>query len=339
MKPISISAISLLVLVLACRPEVGPPISLVSGPTILDVKGVPAEVDPTAGTMVAYEALAVDANGRVPGPSADITDPLLWVMCDQPKPPTQNNAVSSNCLDPFLLPGVVGTSATTYSAPVASNACALFGPSTPPAVDGQPSIRPRDPDVTGGYYQPLRVELLVPEDMRRAGMSTGDSLISFLLQRVQCGLANAKLTDVLQYNRDYTLNNNPVLASLTVQSPGVAPVDVPATPVAGAPIPVGSGQPISLAANWPADSVERYPALDVVTQQLAYHWESMRVSWYATGGRFTHDITGRGENENDMTFAENTWKPDAPGLVHMWLVLHDARGGSDFAAFDFEVGP
>jgi len=278
-------------------------------------------------------------NGRVPGPTADITDALLWVMCDQPKPPTQNNAVSSNCLDPFLLPGVPGSSATTYSAPAALDSCSLFGPSVPQPTNGQPSIRPRDPDVTGGYYQPLRVELLVPEVLRRVGMSTGDSLISFLLQRIQCGLANAKLPDVLQYNRDYTLNNNPVLASLTVQGLGAAPVDVPATPVAGAPITVGTGQTISLVANWPAGSVERYPALDVVTQQLVYHWESMRVSWYATGGSFTHDITGRGENENETTFAEKTWKSNTPGLVHMWLVLHDARGGSDFAAFDFDVGP
>jgi len=83
----------------------------------------------------------------------------------------------------------------------------------------------RDADVTGGYYQPLRAELLVPLDLRRVGMSTGDSLISFLLQRIQCGLYGAGLDKIHQYNRDYTLNNNPVLSSLTVQVPGAGPVD------------------------------------------------------------------------------------------------------------------
>jgi len=338
MKPTSIVAFLLLVSGSACRPQVGPPVSLVRGPAILDVKSEPAEVDPTTGTPVAYEALAVDIGGRVPAPAADITDPLLWATCDQPKPPTENNSVSSACLDPNKLPGVAGTSLTTYSAPLSSNACALFGPSTPPASNGQPSVRPRDPDVTGGYYQPVRVELLVPESLRRAGMSTQDSIISFQLQRIQCGLANAPGSIIVEYNRDYQLNNNPVLTSLTVQAPNTSALDVPAAPAAGAPIAVGTGQSIALAANWSSDSVETYPAFDLISRQLLSHRESMRVSWYATGGAFTHDITGRSENESE-TFAENTWTSDAPGLVHMWLVLHDARGGTDFAAFDFSVGP
>ena len=342
MNPSSVTALSLLVVVAACRPQVGPPISQINGPAILAVKAVPAEVDDPAvagQAPVAYEALAVDANGRVPAPNADITDSLLWAMCDQPKPPTENNSVSSACLDSLQIPGVPGTSLTTYSAPVASNACSLFGPSTPPASNGQPSIRPRDPDVTGGYYQPVRVELLVPEGSGRAGMSTADSLIAFHLQRVQCGLANAPGDVIQKYGKEYTLNNNPVLTSLTVQQPGLDGVDVPATPTAGAPIRVVPGQTISLTANWSADSVESYPALDLVTRQLLTHDESMRVSWYATGGTFEHDVVGRNEDESrTQPFATNTWKADAE-LVHMWLVLHDARGGTDFASFDFDGGP
>jgi hypothetical protein len=347
MKPLvfSLRAICLLgVATSACRPNVGEPISQIAGPTILAVKAEPAEVDlrPTATNfLVSYEALAVDLGGRVPGPTADIQSPLLWATCLQPKPPTENNSVSSRCLDETALPGAQGTSDTTYAALAPTDACSLFGPSAPPLADpNQPPTRPRDPDVTGGYYLPIRVELQVPANLARAGMSTAGSLISFQLQRIQCGLANAKVGDIRKYAATYTLNNNPALTSLTLQVPGASPVDLPAAPAAGEPIPVPSGQTVSLVANWSPDSVETYPAYDVLDLALKTHYESMRVSWYATSGSFGHDVTGRGENEFDQTFAENTWTPDAPGrLVHMWLVLHDARGGTDFAAFDLQVGP
>jgi len=278
----------------------------------------------------------VDRGGRVPGPSADITTPLLWATCTQPKPPTENNSVSSACLDETLFPNALGPTPTTYSAPLPADPCSLFGPAVPPV---QPPIRQRDPDVTGGYYVPIRVELLVPTALERSGMSAADALMSFHMQRMDCGLAKAKASDIIEYNATYRLNNNPALTSLTVHAPGGDTSDWPATRDATAPIPAAAGQTLSLTANWPSDSVESYPAMDVLSGTLVTHWEAMRVSWYATGGSFEHDVTGRGEDEHDVTFTENSWTPDAPGLVHMWIVLHDTRGGTDFASFDIQVDP
>jgi hypothetical protein len=337
MKRASIGAWLVLVLASACRPQVGAPISAISGPAILAVKGDPAEVDPKAADpTVHYEALAVDSNGRVP--NADITSPLLWSVCDQPKPPTESNSVSAACLDQVALPGIVGNSPTTFSAAAPSNACELFGPLPPQPAEGQPPIRPRDPDVTGGYYLPIRVGLLVPDDLRRVGMATDDSLIAFQLQRIYCGLANAPGPPIHDYGANYKLNQNPVIASLTLQTPGSDPVVVPPLAAGGAPFPVAAGQTVTLTASWPADSVENFPAWDVLQRALVYHNEAMRVSWYATAGSFEHDITGRGESETE-TFAENTWKPGVPGPVHLWIVLHDSRGGTDFAAYDLDVTP
>ncbi len=339
MKTTSIGILSLFVLFAACEPKVGSPISLINGPAILAVKGVPAEVDPTAAdSTVNYEALAVDGGGRVPAPTADINSPLLWATCSQPKPPTESNSVSTACLDQNALPGVAGDSLDTYSAPAPSTACSLFGPQTPPPVGNQPPIRPRDPDVTDGYYLPVRLSLSVPVDLRRAGMATADSIVAFQLERIACGLANAPSPIVRQYNAEYTLNQNPVIASLTLQQPGSDPVAVPPVSAAGAPLSVPTGQTVSLTANWPADSVENYPAWDVLTHTLANHNEAMRVSWYATAGSFEHDVTGRSEFETE-TFAQNTWTPGAQGVVHMWIVLHDSRGGTDFAGYDLDVTP
>jgi hypothetical protein len=339
MKRANIGAWLVLVLGSACRPEVGAPLSAISGPAILAVKGEPAEIDPKAAdTTVRYEALAVDSSGRVPATNADITSPLQWALCNQPKPPTESNSVSAACLDQTALPGIGGDSPTTYSAATPSDACTLFGPLPPQPAPGQPPIRPRDPDVTGGYYLPVRVGLLVPEELRRVGMATEDSLISFELQRIYCGLANAPGSAIHDYGANYKLNQNPVISSLSLQQPGSDPVVVPPLSLGGAPLTVAAGQTVTLTASWPAESVENYPAWDVLQRALVYHNEAIRVSWYATAGSFEHDITGRGEAETE-TFADNTWKPAGSGLVHLWLVLHDSRGGTDFVAYDFNVTP
>ena len=362
MKIAIIATLFLFLVGSACKPSVGSPISLISGPSILAVKSVPAEVDPQGvlfpTATVAYEALVVDLNGRVPAPSADITDPLLWATCLAPKPPTDTNSVSSDCLDETKLPGAPGDSPTTYTADAPSNACALFGPTTPPAPQGQPAASPRAADVTGGYYLPIRVELLVPENLRHGEMTTPNSIVGFQLQRIQCGLAKAPGAIIRQYNATYNLNNNPVLSSLTMQPPGSGQVVAPQSGATGSPIAVTNGQTISLTANWPADSVEIYPAWDVLNLVLVKYTESMRVSWYATSGSFEHDTTGvsgiatetfDADNETwkttgadttaSQTFTDNTWTPDTPGTVRMWLVLHDSRGGTDFAAYDFIVSP
>ncbi|MGD0838088.1 MAG: hypothetical protein ABSB49_15725, partial [Polyangia bacterium] len=331
MKSILIIAFVVVGIGAACEPQVGAPISQVSGPAILAIKSTPAEVNPTTGAAVAFEALAVDASGRVPALDADISAPMLWAVCNQSKPPTDNNSVSTACLDTSALPGVAGPSLTTYSAPMATNACALFGPSVPPPVDGQPSISPRAPDVTGGYYQPVRTELIVPPALDRVGMSTADSLMAFQMQRISCGLANAPGNISNIYNQEYQPNNNPVLTTLTVTPPGAAALDIPAAPTPGSPISVASGQVIALTANWSPASVESYPVLNLLTQELETVLESMRVSWYVTGGSFEHDVTGQDEEGTPVqTSTPNTWTAGGAGLVHMWLVLHDARGGTDF---------
>jgi len=63
----------------------------------------------------------------------------------------------------------------------------------------------------------------------------------------------------------------------------------------------------------------------------------MRVSWFATDGSFDQDRTGR--DETDMTTAtDNDWvAPTTPGVVHLWLVLRDSRGGIDWRALDLTV--
>jgi len=282
----------------ACKPDLGAPQSLVSELRVLAVKGEPAEGKP--GDSVTYSLLVAGPDGTNANPQA------TWAFCTAPKPLTENNAVASACLgDQDSVP--IGGPAATIMAATPMNACSLFGPDPPPQQPGMPPLRPRDPDVTGGFYQPVRV---IVDGVRDD---------AFALERVKCNLGNAPIDIAMAYQMRYPLNNNPKLQGVTM----------PAT--------VAIGAKVTLTAGWTADSVESYPVFDLVTRQLVSHREAMRVSWFATAGKFEHDRTGRGEYETE-TMTENLWTaPPETGVVHFWVVLRDSRGGVDFASFDSSV--
>lgn len=332
----------------ACKPDFGSPASLVTFPRILAVRGVPAEAAP--GKAVVFDALAVEPGGTIADPG------LGWAFCHQPKPPAEANAVAGACLDG---PDDAGP-APTYMASVPSgvvpvvdpstgqtsnqsiDSCSLFGPQTPPPAPGQPPIRPRDADVTGGFYQPLRVVLPTAGGARD---------ITFELQRITCPLANAPVDVTRAFNmvRDpampsdepccYTANVNPTIAHVTL-NPGNMATELyaPGSP-AGPPSMVPAGAKVALEVSWDAAAPETYPVWDPATRTLTTHRESLRVSWFASAGSFDLDTSGRGEDET-LLFTRNDWTaPVTAGTVHAWVVLRDARGGLDFAAFDLMVVP
>ncbi len=93
---------------------------------------------------------------------------------------------------------------------------------------------------------------------------------------------------------------------------------------------VSAGQTVPLRASWPAESAETYAFIDVPTQVVIEKRETMRVSWHATGGSFESDRSGR-TSDDPLLFTDNTWTaPGAPGIVTMWVVLRDDRGGVAF---------
>jgi hypothetical protein len=313
---------------IACKPDLGAPISLVQGPRILAVRGEPPEAKEMA--TVAYDLLAVDAGGTLPSP------PAFWAVCKAPRPPSETNAVSGACL---TIPDDAGP-APTFSGAItsadpndqtSSGACSTFGPLRPPS---DPNARPRDPDVTGGFYQPVRVRL--------DGSDGAPALFDFDLERIQCRLGNAPIDVANQYNNGYQPNRNPLLAQLTLAIDGGAPAPI-APVIVGAPPPAATALPagatLTLEASWAAEAAETFPVYDLQSVALVTHREALRVSWFATAGAFAHDVTGRAED--DLALAtDNDWTaPTAPGPVHLWLVLRDSRGGIDFQEFALDVTP
>ena len=320
MKPVWSAALLLLATASAgCKPDLGAPQSLIIGPTILAIRGTPPES--AEGGMATYDALTVDVTGTVAAPAID------WALCLEPNPPANGNDVANACL---TSPDDTTTPAPTFTATLSSNACTLFGPDAPPPMKGQPPMRPADPDTTGGFYQPVRA----------TWQSDAGPLLAFALQRITCRLANAPTDIAAMYAANYVPNNNPTLADLVLDPAGAATSLYLTGQTSGPPAAtVAAGQKVTLQADFSADSAETFLFWNVLTLSLDMQRESLRLSWFATGGAFEHDATGRSQSEME-TFTQNVWTaPMTPGPVYFWTVLRDDRGGVDFAAAEIVVTP
>ena len=299
-------------LFVACRPEIGNAPSLVQSPRLLTLASTPAVAAP--GAMVQIEALAVD-------PSGTLATPIGWSICKTPKPPAETNSVSRTCVDQ---PDDAAPAAGPTTVTIPADACALFGPIPPPMRAGQPAVRPRDPDATGGYFLPVRATARDVADAFGPPMA-------FALVRISCGLSNAPAEDTAAYRQRYKAN----------QAPGLAGVDVLDSADQSIGDSVTSETKIRLRATWTEGDVETFPAFNIADHVLEDLRESIGISWFATAGEFLHDRTGRDANAVETT-SDNDWtapKVDRPTVVHFWVVIRDIRGGTGYKAFDLTVAP
>ncbi|MDC0740453.1 hypothetical protein [Polyangium mundeleinium] len=294
----SISWATMFLVVAGCLPAEAERESLVTGPRILAVRSEPPESKP--GASVVYKALVVTPDGELQGTA------VRWAFCAAPKPFTENSPISAACLEGAVRP-IVGTT-VSVTAPTPTDTCSLFGPETPPG-----DFRPRDPDGTGGFYQPVRVE------------ATGQT--AFVLERITCNLPNAPLDVAVEFAERRALNRNPTLVPLRAFVNG-APASLDALPAGG---------DVRFEVGWSAYDAEAYPAFDPRKQALVDQREALRVSWYATAGAFESDVTGRASEDLAPTVSNGWRAPDEPSRVFVWLVLRDGRGGTDFARYTLDV--
>jgi hypothetical protein len=303
----------------ACKPNLGSPPSLIEGARLLAVRGTPAEA--AEGSPVTYDVLAVDRDGRMANPT------VTWATCHDPKPPSSANAVATSCLE---IPDDGPTASPMFMTAMPTGACKVFGPQPPEVMPGKPPLRPQDPDVTGGFYQPVRATLT----------DGGATEIAFALERLKCNLANAPADVTAMFNALIKPNQNPTIASVTLDPSGT-PTTLFSHGQAAQPAmaPIAPGAAVTLEVAWPADTPETYPVFNLVTQTLDMHRESLSVSWFATDGSFAHDRTGRDETEQDLTTDDVWTAPTTSGVVYVFVLLRDIRGGVDFAEAAVMVGP
>lgn len=269
-----------------CVPDLEQSLSLIDTPRVLAIQAEPAEALP--GEPVHYRVL-------VAAPPGAAADEPSWALCTRPLAAGQRAAAVTACLADTLALG----HGASVDAVLPREVCSRYGPDV-----SSSSLRPPDPDATGGYYQPLRVDL-------------GDSLV-LGFQRIRCNLAGAPLPAIRDHAARYRPNQNP---SFSVDAPAV----------------VSAAQTVRLVATWPATAAESYLALPPGGSALVDRREALRVSWFSSAGALADEHTGRAESDL-ATSTETTWQaPSAPGPVRLWVVLRDSRGGVAFITHDLVV--
>jgi hypothetical protein len=319
----------------------------VTTPRVLAITSEPAEAK--EGEEVLLRALYADASGVV----ADA--PLDWSFCVGLKPLAELGPVTPDCLvadDPSLVPIDYGPEVTGA---VPLEACSLFGPNPPPAQDGESAGRPTDPDVTGGYYQPVVV------------FDEGEASVASLgAVRLRCGLAGVTQATYIAWNQGYHSNTNPRIATLSIVRDGavtVVPIEGEGEPTTLAP-----GEVVGLRVDWPEcpliascgdgvcsageDSLlcaedcetpvacggaETYLVYDADSQSLIERRESISASAFVTGGALGIPRAGRAGDDAEVSVELTFTAPEAPGELWLGAVLRDDRGGVGFDGFRLRV--
>jgi hypothetical protein len=308
----------------SCAPDLPAIGSRISAPRVLAVRAEPAEAGP--GAAVRWQALVATPGG----PVTDAT--IHWTFCEAPRSPTDSTTLSNLCLgdglladggtvlQPFMSDGHVVAMGS-----MPTDACQKVGPQVPPTNAAMQRQRPPDPDITGGYYLPIRLQLTDP--------AAADS--AFARTRLTCNPTDTPIDVTREFQQRYHANQNPLLAIVAVHDASgdrALVADDPSQAVS-----VASNTPITLAADWSADSVENYVLVDPVTRRVVDRTEQLEVTWFTNGGAFAHERTGA--DVAGGTRSSNTLRLDAgrTGTVTVWVVLHDDRGGVAFASFALAV--
>lgn len=331
------SSLGLGAALLACTDEPEVDLSRIDRPRVIALIASPAEAQP--GESVTLSAL-------VAGPDGTELDPELdWSLCLARRPLAELGPVAQACLDADADAGMdvealleLGRGASVV-ATLPDDACRRFGPEPPASEPGQPTGRPVDPDPTGGYYQPIA-----------ARSSEGE--LSFAGVRLECGLAGATAAQASEYATRHQRNVAPRVSDLGLRAGGSV---------------VAAGERVSLRASWPAcprepscgdaicsldeqqtcsddcthlagcEGAETHVYFDPLALELATRREAIGVTWYASAGTLDEARTGRA-SDDERSSSDNTWvAPDEPGLVHVWVVLRDDRGGVGVGELVLEV--
>jgi hypothetical protein len=277
-----------------CRPELLDQPWLVTAPRLLGWTAQPPEAPP--GGAVTLQAVALDPAG--PADTAATT----WTFCRAPKPLDEDRVVAPDCLT--TAPADAAGDPVQVALP--ADACRLFGPDVPQPAPGAPPTRPRDPDATGGYYQPITFAL-------GASVAVG-------LERVTCDLPDASLAAAGAFQAAYHANQNPTITGLSFTSGGAA-IDPAAVP---------AGAPVDVQATWAAGSAESYVVYDRASLAVVGAVETLAAAWYVTGGAL--DRADAVIADPAVLAAAATWRaPAAAGTYEIVLLLRDSRGGAAVA--------
>jgi hypothetical protein len=264
----------LLILLSGCGDDFTPA-SFVTGLRLLVAKAEPPEAAP--GDSVQLTAFAVDTRQR--------SIAMKWAACLAP-PVAGMGTINDACLT------------TDMGAPLIPLGSGPMITATVPAV---PASALLPPDITGGQYLPIGVQVTAQSD--------DDS-----------GVYRLRLRGTTAPNRNPTLQSIDVITedkSGQVVRRQSLPSDKPYV--------IQSNQTLILRAEFTSDSAEHYVVANSDgTTRLAT--ETLTAQWYATGGSLDNESSGA---DVDETFKTDKRLPPVGSVIDLWVAGHDERGGSD----------
>ncbi|MSP59660.1 MAG: hypothetical protein EXR72_04840 [Myxococcales bacterium] len=261
--------------------------SFIRALSVLAIKSEPAELAPgQTGRLTVVFADPAGAGREVA---------LDWSYCALPPAPTEG--IAERCLTEAEGSHLVKIGAgETLPFTMPKVPTAPCGPIACPTTLGFP-------DPTDGFYLSIRLDARAGKDRIVAIFPLRYSLglPAFLDPRLGANL-NPKLGDLMA-----AVNDARVIAPL------------------GDGEMLSAGDRVVLQPSLPR-SPETYLRLDPATMKAVEVEEALRLSWFATAGKFTSEHTGFDRPATELAFE----KTQAPGPVDLWVVARDDRGGVDF---------
>lgn len=350
-----------------CVPSLDVDLSDVAQPEVIAVRAEPAEAEP--GQSVILTALVVGSAEELPA--------VDFGLCNARKDLAELGPVAPECLRRGAK-AVEGLGhGLRVSAVVPEEACNLFGPKRPEAKLGEPAGRPADPDLTGGYYQPVLARL--DDDEPTLGAI-----------RLACGLQRADREQVEEYNLRLQPNRNPQPSSLELRIDGkwvevnfeteasangtgladAGLADAGAADSGGSssddalnaeagiensPLPVlevRAGASVELRVNWDpcprqvsASKDDPWPACGGAEPYLIYNHETrqldeQREQLVLTWYASAGEVASHRTAPGSPNEARNanTWRaPLRPSEGRLWVVIRDGRGGVGWGSVNLAV--
>lgn len=318
-----------------CAPELDDRLYLLDEPRLLAIRAEPAEARP--GDAVHYQALIASAEGT-------IDETVEWAFCNKRTPLSSLGSVHPDCAqpsDPALEDfGEDAQEPDEAEGILPGLGCRIFGPEIPAPMPDEPPGRPFDPDGTSGYFQPVRAMYFVDDEPRFAFQKT----------RIFCGIGVGSSEDRIEFNRRYKMNTNPDLSSVKIYADELLVLERRAgEPQAEIPR-VDRTSVIRVEVEWPpcpgsidelgedgCAGAEPFVYYDQDALEIVERREAMRVAWYSTGGVFDVDRTGRDPDEEALTSDNILRAEEAEGVVHLYAILRDERGGVGFIDASIEI--
>lgn len=334
-----------------CVPDFGVDLSAIREPKLLAIASNPAEAKgEETTTLTALVAVP-------PGATAP---PVSWSVCLARKPLTELGPVSPACLEPGSATDRIELGAgDSVLAKLPEDTCRLFGPRRPMQTADGPVGRPVDPDITGGFYQPV--------------VATFEGAPSLGAVRIDCDPANLNRDDALRYRAEYRRNENPRIAKVSYRIGSESTEHD--LPLDDAPVQVRTGSELTLRTSWddcPSESscgdgyctanedkttcaedcgteprgcggAERYVWYNRETLAIEPRREGITVAWFTSSGTFGSEQTGLAEEEVEaggVTSTQNRWVVgEQTGPASIWLVIRDSRGGQSWQTLHVDVAP